>query len=145
MMAGAANVGIITAVLRLTDLGAPIKHLAVGAKFYVKKGALHEDYAAWYTGATGRILGFVMIVALGVICFVLARMGAKWLMRDEEAEGGGDDDGAPTATDDDDDSPDEDDKKPPDDDDDDAKDDDADDDDADDADDDDDAKDDKKS
>ena len=126
MMAGAAIVGIITAVLRLTDLGAPIKHLAVGAKFYVKKGALHEDYAAWYSGATGRILGFVTIVGLGVICFVLARLGAKWMLRDEKAA---DDDAK------DDDAKDDDAK------DDDAKDDDAKDDDAKD----DDAKDDKKS
>ena len=131
MMAGAAIVGIITAVLRLTDLGAPIKHLAVGAKFYVKKGALHEDYAAWYSGATGRILGFVTIVGLGVICFVLARLGAKWMLRDEKAA----DDDAKDDDAKDDDAKDDDAK------DDDAKDDDAKDDDAKD----DDAKDDKKS
>jgi len=93
MMAGAAIVGIITAVLRLTDLGAPIKHLAVGVRFYVKKGALHEDFSAWYTGATGRILGFVTIVGLGVICFLLARLGANWLKRDADAEDRGGDGG----------------------------------------------------
>lgn len=91
MMAGAAIVGIVTAVLRLTDLGAPIQHLAVGAKFSVVKGALHETYSDWYTGAVGRILGFAMIVTLGVICFVLARLGAKWFLQETKATDDGDD------------------------------------------------------
>jgi uncharacterized oligopeptide transporter (OPT) family protein len=94
MMAGAAIVGIIVAVLRLADVGAPIRYLAVGAKFYLKEGALHETYAGWYAGATGRVLGFAMIVSLGVVCFVLARMGARWLLRDAEPDDGGGDAGA---------------------------------------------------
>lgn len=114
MMAGAAIVGIVTAVLRLTDVGAPIRHLAVGVKFTIKKGALHETATDWYSGATGRILGFAMIVSLGVVCFVLARIGARWFLRDAEQEDGGADGGADDG--DDDEGPDEGsgDEKPPD-------------------------------
>jgi uncharacterized oligopeptide transporter (OPT) family protein len=95
MMAGAAIVGIITAVLRLNDLGAPIRHISAGVEFTVKKGVLDENPAHWYEGATGRILGFVLIVALGVVCFVLARLGANWLRREAgpEGDGGGADEG----------------------------------------------------
>lgn len=97
MMAGAAIVGIITAVLRLADVGAPIRHLSVGVEFKLKtvKGmeTLQEHGRAWYEGGTGRLLGLLMIVVLGVACFLLARVGAKWMLESEpleEHDGGSD-------------------------------------------------------
>lgn len=88
MMAGAAIFGILTAVLRLPVVGALIQYLSVGVEFSVKtvhgEDVLAHKAQAWYSGAPGRILGFAMLVALAVACFLLARLGAKWLLSESK-------------------------------------------------------------
>jgi hypothetical protein len=83
MMAGAAIIGIISAVLRLKEVGAPIRHLSLGVDFFYKTseaGNVLLKHAAqpWYKGFTGQIISLVAFVLLGVACFLLARKGAAW-------------------------------------------------------------------
>ena len=102
MMAGAAIFGIITAVLRLPSLGSPIRKLSWGVNFFVKQVEVTEggktevipvlDHVAYesFSGFQGQIWGFIMLVLLGLACFLLARLGAKWALA-----GGGDEDVSP--------------------------------------------------
>jgi len=90
LMAGAAIFGIITAVLRLPKLGAPIQYLSVGIKFRLEEvvgqegiAVLHEQALEWYTAAKGQWLGLLMLVLLGITCFALARVGARWQLEAE--------------------------------------------------------------
>jgi len=80
LMAGAAIFGIITAVLRLPALGAPIRFLSFGIDYSLTTvngvGVLHETPHAWFEGFAGQMLGLVMLGLLAVVCFVLARWGA---------------------------------------------------------------------
>ncbi len=85
LMAGAAIFGVITAFLRNPDLGAPIQHLSVGVDFSLVDGSLAESAAAWYDGFQGQMIGLVMLLLLGLVCFVLARLGARWNLEAEEA------------------------------------------------------------
>ena len=86
LMAGAAIFGIITAVLRLPAVGAPIRFLSVGVKYDLVEeqigGAtemvLQGQAAHWYEGFTGQILGVAMLVALSLGCYALAVLGSKW-------------------------------------------------------------------
>jgi hypothetical protein len=81
-MAGAAIIGIVSAVLRLTEVGAPIRYLAVGEKFVLKaaeKGSgqvLVSKAQEWFEGFNGQIVGLIAFVALAVLCYLLARKGA---------------------------------------------------------------------
>lgn len=85
LMAGAAIFGVITAVLRSKDFGAGIRFISVGEKFSLDaSGTLVSVAAHWYEGFTGQIIGLVMLVLLGVGCFFLARLGARWQMESEE-------------------------------------------------------------
>ncbi len=84
MMAGAAIFGIITAVLRLTDIGAPIQYIAVGVDLAVKEGMLKEVAEAGYYEHFGQIISFVAIIGLAFGCFILARWGAKGAIREED-------------------------------------------------------------
>jgi len=91
LMAGAAIVGIITAVLRQPVLGAPIKYISYGKEFVIeqtKTGAfLQEKAATWYEGLEGQRLSLLMFVLLALVCFRLAKIGADWYLREEaEAE-----------------------------------------------------------
>ncbi|NOZ85407.1 MAG: oligopeptide transporter, OPT family [Deltaproteobacteria bacterium] len=91
MMAGAAIFGIITAVLRQAVLGAPIKYLSIGEKFWVEKAAtgdlyLKSESAHWFEGFPGQALSFVMFIMLSLGCFLLAKKGAQWFLRDEERQ-----------------------------------------------------------
>ena len=74
LMAGAAIFGIVTAVLRLGDIGQPIHLISVGKTF----GVLRDTPADWFKGFEGRLIGLVMLVVLAVACYLLARLGAKW-------------------------------------------------------------------
>jgi putative OPT family oligopeptide transporter len=74
LMAGASIFGILTAVLRLGDIGQPIHMISVGVKF----GVLKDTPAEWFKGSDGRIIGLVMLLVLAVLCYFLARLGAKW-------------------------------------------------------------------
>jgi putative OPT family oligopeptide transporter len=82
LMAGAAIIGIVSAVLRLTEVGAPIRYLAVGEKFVLKaaeKGSgqvLVSKAQEWFEGFNGQIVGLIAFVALALLCYLLARKGA---------------------------------------------------------------------
>ena len=88
LMAGAAIFGVITAMLRTPDLGALIRHISVGVAFRLEGSVLHETAADWYQGFDGQLIGLVMLVLLGVVCFLLARLGAKWALSGEAANAG---------------------------------------------------------
>jgi putative OPT family oligopeptide transporter len=87
MMAGAAIIGILSAVLRLKEVGAPIRHLSVGVDFFYKtseSGNVLLKHAAqpWYAGWNGQMISLVAFVLLAASCYVLARKGAAWELRD---------------------------------------------------------------
>jgi hypothetical protein len=42
--------------------------------------------AEWYGGRAGQLLGLGMLVVLALLCFFLARMGAKWALAATPAE-----------------------------------------------------------
>ncbi len=85
MMAGAAIIGIVTALLRI-DLGPgfleyPIRLVSIGEKFVVATNAAGDTYldgtaAHWYEGFPGQGLSLLMFLALAGACFLLARWGA---------------------------------------------------------------------
>ena len=82
-MAGAAIIGILSAVLRLKDVGAPIRHLSVGVDFFYETSSagnvlLKHTAQSWYAGFTGQMLSLVMFVLLALSCYLLARKGAAW-------------------------------------------------------------------
>ena len=90
MMAGAAIFGIISAVLRLPQVGAPIRGMSVGVDFFYETSKagnvlLKHEAQGWYSGFDGQLLSVVMFALLGVACYLLARKGAQW----ELSEGGG--------------------------------------------------------
>ncbi len=86
MMAGAAIVGILTAVMRIDWGGGfleyPIKAISIGERFTVNStpdGAtyLAGEAAHWYEGFLGQGLGLGMYVLLALACFALAAWGAR--------------------------------------------------------------------
>ncbi len=88
MMAGAAIIGIVSAVLRLDWTSYAIRFLSIGVDYEVAEAAggattLKETAQGWYEGFGGQILSLGMFVALIVITFLLARWGAK--MQEREA------------------------------------------------------------
>jgi putative OPT family oligopeptide transporter len=92
LMAGAAIFGVVTAVLRLTQIGAPIRFLSVGVDFSLQAVAgseglmtLHEVEAAWYEGFNGQLIGLIMLLLLALVCYHLAKVGARW-MRESQGE-----------------------------------------------------------
>jgi len=95
LMAGAAIFGVITAFLRNPDFGAPIRFLSYGVEFSLADGVLMETASHWYEGFQGQFIGFVMLLLLGLVCFALARLGARWMLESEAASAGdtGDDTG----------------------------------------------------
>jgi putative OPT family oligopeptide transporter len=86
LMAGAAIFGVITAILRTPDVGAPIRYLSFGVDFSLRDGVLSETAAHWYEGFQGQIIGLVMLVLLGIACYFLARLGARWLLEGQQNE-----------------------------------------------------------
>ena len=93
-LAGAAIFGVITAFLRNPDFGAPIRFLSYGVEFSLADGVLVETSSHWYEGFQGQFIGLVMLLLLGLVCFGLARLGARWILESEAATpgdtGGGD-------------------------------------------------------
>ena len=89
MMAGAAIFGIITAVLRQAVLGAPIKYISIGERFWIEQSGgepyLLSEAAPWYEGTLGQGISMAMYVALAVACFLLAKKGAEWFIQEEDA------------------------------------------------------------
>lgn len=84
LMAGAAIFGIISAVLRVPDLGAMIQYCSVGVDFKMVNGQLVEHAHKWFEGFQGQGIGLIMFVLLGFACFLLARLGARWYLEGEE-------------------------------------------------------------
>ncbi len=87
MMAGAAIFGIIVAVLRLPDVGAPITKIAMGVKLALVDGQVKEIGEASYFEHHGQIIALVMLVVLSLGCYLLARWGAKGTIAEEDAAG----------------------------------------------------------
>ncbi|MCP4599344.1 MAG: oligopeptide transporter, OPT family [Proteobacteria bacterium] len=85
MIAGAAIFGIITALLRLEDLGALIHHISYGVKMKVENGILQEGSLRPYYENHGQLIALIMLVLLAISCFLLARWGANGTLREEEA------------------------------------------------------------
>ncbi len=99
-MAGAAIIGILSAVLRLPEVGAPIRHLSIGVDFFYKTkesaaGALtllEHHKQAWYSGATGQTISLVAFTLLAVFAFLLARKGAQWDLAEAKSRDASDSD-----------------------------------------------------
>jgi putative OPT family oligopeptide transporter len=87
MMAGAAIFGIITAVLRLPDIGAPLRHITVGVNFDLVDGQLKEISEAHYYEEYGQIISVLALIGLAVVSFLVARWGAKGTIREEDQSG----------------------------------------------------------
>ena len=88
-MAGAAIFGIITAILRQPDLGAPIQFISLGEKFQLEGAQLVSEAAHWYEGGMGQGISLAMYVVLALVSFALAKLGADWFLK-EQAEAGED-------------------------------------------------------
>lgn len=82
LIAGAAIIGIFSAVFRLPEVGAPIRFLSLGEKFFYEgAGAslrLGSETAAWFDGFTGQFISLIAFVGLALACYGLARLGARW-------------------------------------------------------------------
>ncbi len=100
MMAGAAIIGILSAVLRLPEVGAPIRHLSIGVDFFytTKESAagaltlLEHHKQAWYSGATGQTISLVAFTLLAIFAFLLARKGAQWDLAEAKSRDASDSD-----------------------------------------------------
>ncbi len=84
LMAGAAIFGIITATMRVPKFGAPIRFISQGVHFSLEEvrgfAVLEEVAMPWYQGFNGQMGGLVAYGVLAIICFFLARLGAKWML-----------------------------------------------------------------
>jgi putative OPT family oligopeptide transporter len=89
LMAGAAIFGIITAVMRVPNFGAPIRFISQGVHFTLETvggtPVLEEQSMAWHDGAMGQGIGLAMYIVLAFLCFLLARLGARWMLAAEKA------------------------------------------------------------
>jgi putative OPT family oligopeptide transporter len=82
LMAGAAIVGILSAIARLPETGAPIRFLAVGERFFYAKTQAGASYVAseaapWFEGFAGQLGGLGAFALLAVLCYALACVGAN--------------------------------------------------------------------
>jgi putative OPT family oligopeptide transporter len=87
LMAGAALFGVLTAFLRTTEFGAWIRFISVGQRFSLDEtgDSLVSVAMPWYEGFQGQLIGLVMLIVLAVICFLLARLGARWQAEAEKS------------------------------------------------------------
>jgi putative OPT family oligopeptide transporter len=90
MMAGAAIIGIVSAVLRLDWTSYAIRYLSIGVDYDVVTTdagvtTLRETATAWYDGFPGQAISLGMFVVLIVVTFLLARWGAN--MQKKESAG----------------------------------------------------------
>ena len=85
LMAGAAIFGILVAVLRLPDIGAPIRFISVGKKLSLQNGLLLEKPMHWFESWQGEGLALLMLVVLGFVSYLLARWGARKTIGEEDA------------------------------------------------------------
>lgn len=82
MMAGAAIIGIVSAVLRLDWTSYAVRFLSVGESFVVKTAeggatVLEGTPAPWFLGFTGQFISLLAFVGLGLATFLLAKWGAS--------------------------------------------------------------------
>lgn len=95
MMAGAAIFGILTAVMRIPDLGGLIRFISLGVGFELRElpsgatilaelPAAPGTYAHFYEHH-GQLLALIMLVVLAFVAFLLARWGAGGTIREEDA------------------------------------------------------------
>jgi putative OPT family oligopeptide transporter len=87
MMAGAAIFGIITAVLRLPDIGAPLRYITVGVNYDLVDGQLKEISEAHYYEEYGQIISVIALIGLALVSFLVARWGAKGTIGEEDKTG----------------------------------------------------------
>ena len=91
VMAGAAIVGIVAAVMRLKEVGAPIRFLSVGVNYFYETSKetgnvlLKHAAADWYKGYSGQMISLLAFIGLGAACYLLARTGAKWELEETAA------------------------------------------------------------
>jgi hypothetical protein len=85
MMAGAALIGILSAVFRLKELGFPIRHVAVGVDYVKEGGRWVAHHAGWWNTA-GQYISLVMFIGLGVLAYFLARAGANAELKGNKKE-----------------------------------------------------------
>ncbi len=83
LMAGAAISGIFSALLRIKDLGSPIRFLAIGEKFFFSESdkvkgilTLKSKKMPWFENE-GMLVGAVIFLLLPLICYLIARKGAR--------------------------------------------------------------------
>jgi uncharacterized membrane protein len=69
-----------------TIFGAPIRFISYGVKFSIDGGSLNEVAAHWYEGFQGQMIGLVMLLILAVVCYQLAKIGAKWTLDAQDGE-----------------------------------------------------------
>lgn len=92
MMAGAAIIGIVSAVLRLDWTGYAVQYLGVGESFVVKTAetgatVLEGTPKEWFLGFRGQIISLIAFVGLGVATFLLAKWGAAMEKKEKEQAG----------------------------------------------------------
>ena len=92
LMAGAAIFGgIIPAILRQAEAGGahpvPFHRRGVRARIPRRRQAVpaHGKPLDWYEGFVGQGISLLMFLGLAVVCFLLAKKGAEWYLREEEA------------------------------------------------------------
>jgi putative OPT family oligopeptide transporter len=95
MMAGAAIFGILTAVLRIPDIGGLIRFISVGKRFdliQTPSGATvlselpaQEGTYSHFFEQNGEVLAFFMLALLAVVCYFLARWGAAGTIKEEDS------------------------------------------------------------
>jgi len=92
LMAGAAIFGLISAAFRVPKFGALMQHVSIGVDFWLEDvggiAVLEEHAHAWYEGFQGQAIGLVMLLLLAVVCFLLARLGARWMLEGQERSSG---------------------------------------------------------
>ncbi|MFH2002632.1 MAG: oligopeptide transporter, OPT family [Planctomycetota bacterium] len=84
LMAGAAIFGLIVAVMRLPDVGAPIRFISIGEKMELVDGKLETLSEMAYYEHHGQLIAFLAIIALAFVCYLLARWGAKGTIAEED-------------------------------------------------------------
>lgn len=90
MMAGAAIFGLIVAVMRLPDFGAPIRFISIGQKYDLVDGQLKKIEDLSYYANNGELISFLALVGLAFTCFLLARWGASGTIKEEESQSAND-------------------------------------------------------
>jgi len=79
LMAGAAIIGTIGAILLLPQVGAPM--LLIDILHTSEQGL--SAFSGWYEGIGGQLVSVLGLAALVIACYLLAKVGARWQMEEE--------------------------------------------------------------